>query len=329
MRTGFGRALAFAAVLLAAPAQGASVDRYTSLWILGDSLSDPGNLFAEVGAPQSPPYFQGRFSNDLVWADHVAARFAANGVPVGNVAYGTARALPDGGVPDLPEQFFLTAQNSAGKLGRRPVAALWFGSNDLFGAIGRPGQKRVARQAANAVAAGTLALARIGITESIVFNLPDLGSAPAYKLFQPDLADDASKATRAFNRTLDKRIGELNAAGLKVREIDIHSAFNDVLANPGRYGILDTVNPCIVGASVCSPEQALVRAFFDAAHPNSVLHREIANLVEAEIAPVPLPAPAALLLAALALLAYQRRTRRPSKAPSPATTRIASTYQTA
>ena len=55
--------------------------------------------------------------------------------------------------------------------------------------------------------------------------------------------------------------------------------------------------PCIIpDVSICSPEQADRLAFFDPLHPNRVIHGEIAGIVGAEVAPVPLPAPALLLL---------------------------------
>lgn len=42
---------------------------YDSFVFFGDSLSDTGNLYAQIRLPKSPPYFQGRFSNGYVWVD--------------------------------------------------------------------------------------------------------------------------------------------------------------------------------------------------------------------------------------------------------------------
>ena len=68
--------------------------------------------------------------------------------------------------------------------------------------------------------------------------------------------------------------------------------------------------PCIISAtSICSPERANELAFFDPLHPNGVIHGEIAGIVGAEVAPVPLPAPALLLLSGLAALGLAARRR--------------------
>ncbi|HEY9768613.1 MAG TPA: hypothetical protein V6C71_08930 [Coleofasciculaceae cyanobacterium] len=57
-------------------------------YVFSDSLSDPGNIFNATKAsqpfdelfdvdipltPPSPPYFEGRFSNGLVWVEQLAA----------------------------------------------------------------------------------------------------------------------------------------------------------------------------------------------------------------------------------------------------------------
>ena len=95
------------AVAIAAPAYAAPIaDEYTSFFVLGDSLSDPGNLFAATGGetPPSPPYFEGRFSNGPVFTEYLAEGFAVSE----NFAFGGAQAVSDDdAIPDLPEQLGL------------------------------------------------------------------------------------------------------------------------------------------------------------------------------------------------------------------------------
>jgi phospholipase/lecithinase/hemolysin len=46
---------------------------FEELYIFGDSLSDPGNLFDFSGGIfPPPPYFEGRFSNGPVWSEYFA-----------------------------------------------------------------------------------------------------------------------------------------------------------------------------------------------------------------------------------------------------------------
>jgi phospholipase/lecithinase/hemolysin len=67
----------------------ASAATFSKLYVFGDSLSDPGNIFNATEAvnrlpfvpnlfnlpsalPPSPPYFEGRYSTGLIWADYLA-----------------------------------------------------------------------------------------------------------------------------------------------------------------------------------------------------------------------------------------------------------------
>lgn len=310
--------LALAAAICASAVQAAPV-HYTSFWTLGDSLSDPGNLYAATGGakPASPPYYQGRFSNGPVWAEHTAAAFTAKHLPTGNFAFGGARAISntDDAIPDLATQIGMFSAASRGFLGTRPVASLWIGANDLISTGILPGTDAAAvgRAAAQATARGALALGKLGVRDIAVFTLPDLGQTPAYALLQPLLRDQATAGSLAYNRALDRQIPKLEKAGLTVIEIDTAGLFSDLIRNPTKYGVADTTLPCLIpGQPACSAAQAMDRAFFDGLHPNATVHGAIAGAVGARIAPIPLPLPAATLLAALTglgLLKLRRPTR--------------------
>ena len=80
-------------------------DRFSSLWVLGDSLSDSGNLFTVSGgtAPDPDYYDDGRFQNgpnyaDLLWQE---LGFSGELVPSyqggTNYAVGGARSLAGDG----------------------------------------------------------------------------------------------------------------------------------------------------------------------------------------------------------------------------------------
>lgn len=306
---------------LAAPAFSASLtSTYSSFWVLGDSLSDNGNLFAASGGtvPASPPYVDGRFSNGAVWNEGIIAEFGAAGQAAGNFAFGGARAdaivTTPLDIPDLADQRALfDAAVSPAALGTDPLVALWFGANDIFNAIDFADASGFsAADATNAAlfAAGTAANAvelavrslnaDHGINDFVLFNLPDFGALPAYTLGQPDNLADARAASLAFNATLDASVAALEADGYAITYVDVFGFSNGLAADPSAYLITDTVFPCILGATVCdTPNEKL---FFDGVHPSATVHAAFEQLVRQELSVVPLPPAAAMLLLALGAL---------------------------
>jgi outer membrane lipase/esterase len=313
-------ALAGAALLGAAAAEAATLQRYTSAYFFGDSLTDSGNLFADTGGavPPSPPYFEGRRSNGPVWAEHVAAGFTGRGLAARNFAYNFANAVPNDDVaeglpfqiPDLPDQLASFGATDRAERGRRPVAMLWFGANDLLDAINPTATPdsvaATAIGAASAVAGGITTLRGLGVRDVVVLNLPSLDKVPAFALGPAPAAALAGFGSDLFNATLDELIDGMNGKR-RITRIDIAATFDDLIANPGNYGVVNATIPCIIpGVAICDPAIADALAFYDPLHPNRVIHREIAGLVGAEAAPVPLPAPLLLLLAGLAGLGVIR-----------------------
>ncbi len=310
--------LALVSLLAASAGHAAS---FTSFWALGDSLSDDGNLYAATSdapdgpTPPSPPYYEGRFSNGPVWAEHVADRFTAKSLATGNFAYGGSMAVPGVGdlVPSLPQQVGLFALNATGSLGNRPVVSIWSGANDLIAGVPLGHAVAAGRAAAASVTASAAALAAYGVHDVALFNLPDLGKVPLYALSGDPLAQArATRGSTAFNNALNWQIPKLEKLGVNVIKIDIATLFDDLIANPQAYGVKNATIPCLLpGAAPCSPSESLERAFFDPVHPNLIIHQQIADVVNQQIAPVPLPVPLVLLLAALGgLVVLPRASRR-------------------
>lgn len=339
-----GAALAFAFAIVGSTAHAVPVGSFTSFTVFGDSLSDPGNLYDDTSntfpfIPVPPPfyfddplYFDGRVSNGPVWAEYVSDSFDAKGLGTENYAYAYARALPTGpidplglgvdafmiDVPDLGDQIGRFALDPDNLLGDRPLASLLFGANDIFfNGIPNLEPENVGIEASNAVADGALALSALGFNDFLIFNLPDIGSTPAFSLLRPEEKPLATEATEAFNENLAKRVGELRGSGLNVIDVDLYELFIDLIANPTDYGVNDVTHPCFYGfesfIDVCEGDLQQERAFFDPVHPNYVIHQQIAAQVGMRIAPVPipapvpLPAPALLLVAALGGLVAARR----------------------
>lgn len=307
---------ATAAISLAPAAQAASLPGpFSAFLVFGDSLSDPGNLYAATGGTIPPaPYDAGRFSNGQVWAERVAADFAAAGRPVGNFAFGGARAAPDGrDAPDFPEQLALAAPFLSGPLGPRPLAAAWAGANDIFGALSAGlDAEEAARAAAASIERFAPALAAAGVRDLALFTLGDLALTPSYALFQPAQAQAASDASAALNDALRAARPALEAAGFDVTYVDLIGLFRELIADPAGFGLTDATRPCLYPSAelaaafgdplYCGAAEAETRVWFDGVHPTAAVHARIATEFEAAVAPIPLPAAGWMTLASVAAL---------------------------
>jgi len=317
---GIGRAAALGLMVVLAEPAGAATLNYSSFHVLGDSLSDVGNVWRATfeRIPESPPYYRGRFSNGPVWADRVADAFRDADLPTGNHAWGGSNVVGGGiDVPDLAMQGVRYRSLGDDRIGDRPLVAIWSGGNDVLDIAGQSGVRRTARDVAERLGDVASRLRRSGTRDFVILNLPDIGAIPE---FRDDPADgrSATRATRAFNRELNAQIAALRDDGARVRKVNVYELFNDLLAHPRRYGIGNTTTPCLdEDDDPCTRRQGRRRAFFDDIHPNRVVHRHVAEAVMARIGPsvavaaaapapaaVPLPPAVGMLLAGvLALVA--------------------------
>jgi outer membrane lipase/esterase len=302
-----------AIALIGAPqAHAATFDDYTGLLVLGDSLSDTGRIYDLTSSipfidpvPESPPYYEGRFSDGPVWAEHLAAEFEADGKPTINKAWGGAEASGfNNPVPDLRVQAAEFVLTEWGSLGARPLVTMWAGANDLFTTIDDGDAEAAGRQGARTIGEVAGYLAEVGLNDFLLLNLPDLGKIPRY--LDTDLEDEATSATLAFNETLLVEAEALMSAGVNVTYVDAFAHFGEIIENPAAYGLSNVTTACYLDGVVCAaPEEHL---FFDRMHPSAKGHQIIAEKAisyfrdEDLVAVIPVPAPAALLLGALLVL---------------------------
>lgn len=112
--------------------------------VFGDSLSDTGNVFAltQGAKPESPPNFQGRFSNGRVWCEYLAGYLGLAPNQVSNFAFGGAASgdtnsldvqFPTANLPGLADEVAAYAQLV--QAGQAPTPstlfAVWIGANDF------------------------------------------------------------------------------------------------------------------------------------------------------------------------------------------------------
>ncbi|MEI4235260.1 SGNH/GDSL hydrolase family protein [Roseovarius sp. D22-M7] len=320
-----------AAALAMCPVAGQTspLDIFSDVYVFGDSLSDPGNLFdALTGMPASPVlplYPQGQFTDGDAWAAQVGADFAS----ATNFAYGSARAAPNGSidftfpnlftpdpddeitlgfdVPDFADQIALY-KASAPTLGPNPLAAVWFGGNDLRDALDAPDEdaaKTVIARAITSVASGVGDLVSEGFSNVAVFGAPNLGRIPEVLARGPDAALAATAASASFNDTLRTILAPFSSTA-NISYVDIFGLFEEI-ATPGSGLFTELQNPCLTALLGGLVTDCSGYLFYDDIHPTDAAHALIAERFVAPVAPVPLPAGGVLLLVGLGGLALLRR----------------------
>ncbi|MDX2214362.1 MAG: SGNH/GDSL hydrolase family protein [Oculatellaceae cyanobacterium bins.114] len=243
------------------------------IYVFGDSLSDIGNVFQTSGklSPPSPPYFQGRYSNGLVWVEYLAKQLNLSADKITNSAWGGATlgggsSLP---VPPVVTQIetFITTRQSLNPSG---LYVMWAGANDYLQDIATPEQA-----IANASSA-LQALISKGAKHILIANLPDLGNLPATRdTARAKALTDLTKTHNSNLRRLLKVSGQQSHAELQLIELDVYSLYQSVIAYPTKFGFQNVTNTCLVNLTVCKqPDQFL---FWDGIHPTTATHHILAE----------------------------------------------------
>ena len=300
---------------------------FDGLFVFGDSLSDRGNLALVIGSDPgqvisgntyipSRPYASGQFTNGNVWVQSFASAIglAGFGLPSlaggGDFAFGGARVAADGaGLPpslSAQESLFLSATGGVAPSGALYVVA--GGGNDardVFAAALASATPNVVIAAAAATYAqdtGVLVdrLQAAGAQRIVVWDVPDIGLAPALAAFGPSASFLGSAIASAMNSALALR---LSTEGSLVSTFDLYGLQDSIAANPGAYGLANVTDACGAPSNGCNPSTSL---FWDGIHPTTAGHAIIAS---AMVAAVPEPSEITLVLGGLALIAMKARRR--------------------
>ena len=326
-------AAATLAATLATGTASAAASPYDDLVIFGDSLSDTGNLSLASGGAipgNAQPYFQGRFSDGLVWTDYLAAGLGdandARSFMLGgnNYAFAGARtgnASPDdsngGFIPGLLDQTTLWAATRPPLVNDNTLYVLVGGGNDMRDArTDAPGNSTLegkfrGNSAALAVAnlqSSLGVLAANGARNVLVSSLPDLGNTPEAMMLGVTTA--SSDASARFNLLMPGLLSYGTSLGLNMSFFDMAGAVTAVRNNPGAFGITDIDHPCL-GFAFSPGNACATSSFSDALHPSQRAHQIIASAAfnALGVTPVPEPQTVALMLAGLAALGALSRRR--------------------
>lgn len=312
--------------LLGSSAFAAGLVPISQVFVFGDSLSDNGNAFALTsGAYPNFPYFPGRVSNGLVWAEPMASdlgvvltNYAVAGAQTGtgNVNADDFPTLANTGLLSQVGQF--ASDLGAGMPDTGAIYVVFAGANNFCADCFGPGDDPVPiiQQGVMDVLTAVGTLQAIGAQKFVVFGLPDLGVTPraiAAGQVIPGIEEQLSLLTDAWNAALFTNLAGLfptPADQMNLVTIDIAQILRTVVQDPGAFGFTNVTEACLaVGCNTQTLDPALDPdgfLFWDDIHPTRATHALLADIVyEAVLVPVP---PAILMFfSAIGLLAWLPR----------------------
>lgn len=260
------------------------------VFVIGDSLSDPGNLFALTGFwPPSPPYAQ-RDSNGPVWTEYFSVSmgipvdsrafvgalsgvFLHEGVPVSNFdSVQNPPAIPQ--LPGVPEEIESLLGEFPNGLNPSALYVIWAGSNDFF--LGLTQQKmlgQVLSQTVENITDSVCQLGTSGARHFAVGNIPDIGLTPFAQELGPDVQALFSQTIAQFNAALEKALADLPEACAETMVIlDTYQILRDVSADSTAFGLSNVTDACLTFSDdmspiICSnPDEYL---YWDTVHPTT------------------------------------------------------------
>jgi outer membrane lipase/esterase len=268
-----------------------------------------------------PPYYQGRFSNGPVYAEYLPGLLKLNGFAdyaIGG-AYSGQLNLTLGAVPVSGTNINATLNSLAGSSsplgfpydtsvsgqiarylasGGKPSASglfiVWGGANDYLNMAGVVGaqpslsttqvQTVIGQQVTATVAnltADVATLAKAGARNFIVPILPNLGATPSLNGSAAS-AQLGTLATASANTALVTAMAGLQQQlGVKIFMVDVAGMLNDIIANPGKYGVSNVTAACVGTSSLCSTPGSYL--FWDTVHPTAGIHQILAEAVTATV----------------------------------------------
>ena len=297
---------AIAASLLVSTA--ASAAQFSKVVIIGDSLSDGGNLSLAL-APQIQPPLRfttnpGETAPELV-ADGLGLPVTPSLLGGTDYAFGGAGVVNNssaGPIPTLPQQLQMYLAANGGAADPDALYQVWGGANDVF-------YQTAISTDPNVLAAGTQQAAQtelglLGQLQAaggkyvVVYNLPDIGKTPSGMAGGPVASAGASQLSVLYNGVLNGGLTQLSGKGLNVIPVNTYQLLNEVIANPTAFGFDNvTVPACGLAATSvqCGPQGSGLpytyapgtqntSLFADGVHPTTATHRLLSQVVLSEIA---------------------------------------------
>lgn len=270
--------------------------------VFGDSLSDNGNLyeFMKRQLPQSPPYYEGRFSNGPVWIERLMEQYYPSNVSehLFDYAFGGAGVSEE---EDDDSLFTLKREVKTYLLAHGNVASedslyvVWIGANNY---LGMPDEvEKTLKSVNDGIVHSLQSLVDKGAKHFLIVNIPDLGKTPAATEF--NAVDMLTYYSQKHNEMLLNSVNQLRQEYPKAQWhfYDMGSMFDEMIKNPAEFGVTNVSGTCynsLVDRSI-RPSMLKVVAnvqrdhdeeecpgylFFDLVHPTSLAHKVMADRVK-------------------------------------------------
>ena len=289
-------------LMLASVAQ-AQTD-FNKLFVLGDSLSDSGNLVATGQVPflSGSPYSQGRFSNGPVAVELLAHSLGLELKPslhlnqqFAGTNFAVAGAKAGGQDPiDLTTQLGALLAVNPGGFSPDALFVLFFGGNDIRGTRAIPSNSDafpILLNAAESIAQAVQLLINAGAKNFMVVNAPDIGLIPETDLvtrLDTTLGQRLSIRSQIFNFYLKRAILQLRRkTDAQIVPVDLFDYLDFLTSNGRDLGYKNVTDACFVQTGVLPTDQLQnpdcefdKYLFFDAIHPTAITHARAAKFLE-------------------------------------------------
>jgi outer membrane lipase/esterase len=275
---------------------------YTNQYTFGDSLSDNGNARAASGGTvnASAPYFGGRWSNGLTFAEQLGNSLAVGAVAPTAVkssmgfAFGGATAVPEVSAvpfPPLAAQIQLF-QSHAVAIQKTDLFTVWMGANDILNTAPRAPANPALMDSAGSNAARTTAtslqtLIGLGAKNILVLNLPDIGLTPT------GLSSGAgaflTRGSLAYNAEFDARLAAIAAGApdVTLTRIDAAALIAQIQRDYRLLGFDNANAGLILPATAGGGGNPDGYVFFDGIHPSARTHTLLSRVVLEALNPEP------------------------------------------
>jgi phospholipase/lecithinase/hemolysin len=254
---------------------------FSSLTVLGDSLSDTGRTYAAIGIPPAPFYFNGRVSNGPIWAEYLAPRIRLAYNPLDNFSWAganTGRLNVYAGLPGMLDELDELLPAFPRRLDKKALYVVFGGSNDFIRIlVGGEDPMVVIPQAVGNLIRIVRTLQAAGADNIVVVDLPNIGLTPRARAGGPAIAAGATFLSVQFNQLLN---GALNQLDFPVVRMSAFALLNAMVANPAAYGLTNVTDQGLFAP----PGQGATYLFWDDIHPTTLAHSHVADAVFTAVA---------------------------------------------